>query len=149
MLTDARKKQPKLFEPVDRPVIVIGEKMGKQREGEDIFALEGNGTGDFVHEAIGPKTNIILTNIVNYYYPGNFDHKKKDMITEGILDIIHLIEFYNPRKIICLGNIAADYVRSIKTTVPVIELRHPSWVNRFHRRDRHLYVKQLSDELEQ
>lgn len=143
------KKQPKFFLPLNRPVIVVGEKMGRQRAGEDRFALEGNGTGDFVHEAIGDKTNIILTNIVNYYYEGNFDHKKKDLICEGILDLIHLIEFYSPKKIICLGNIAADYMRSIKTTIPIIEMRHPSWVNRFQRKHRDQYIKQLSNELEE
>lgn len=142
------KKQPKIIKVSQRPVIIVGEKMGKQRAGQDTYSLEGNRTGDFVHEAIEGIDNIILTNVVNHYYPGNFNH---DMyVGEGICDLIELFEEYNPKRIITLGNIAKDYVASIKA-VPhdceVINLPHPSWVNRFKSSERFIYVKNMRHEV--
>lgn len=145
------KKEPKFISVTSHPILVIGEKMGRQRAGQDRYALEGNGTGDFVHEAIGERGNIILTNIVNYYYEGNFD--KKRHVEEGLQDIIQLVLRYKPRKIITLGGIARDYIanmqRYIFKDIRVVSLPHPSWVNRFKRRNRLTYIKQLSDELDQ
>lgn len=145
------KKEPKFIDVTERPIIIVGEKMGKQRLGQNRYALEGNGTGDFVHEAIGDRQNIILTNIVNYFYPGDFKHTGPE-IAEGISDLIHLIEEHQPSKIICLGNIAAMYTRSIRiipSDCVVVEMRHPSWVNRFKSKERHEYIKLLTYELEQ
>lgn len=142
------KKLEKEFGPINRPIIIVGEKMGKQRLGESTYALEGNRTGDFVHEAIGKRTNIILTNIVNYYYEGNFDRSR--YVREGLIDLIWLFGKTNPSKIICLGNIAFEYVSSIDQFIPdgmieIVSFPHPSWINRFQSSNRHNYLKQLSD----
>jgi len=143
------KKKPKIFGPIDRPIIIIGEKMGRQRSGEDQYALEGNRTGDFIHEAIEGIDNLILTNVVNYYYAGNFDHTKH--VGEGITDLIELFETYHPRKVICLGNISWDYTNSIRWVIEndciVTKFPHPSWINRFRSSNRSEYIKLLRHEL--
>lgn len=145
------KAVPKLIGVTERPILIVGEKLNTQRPGY-IYALEGNRTGDYVHEAIGDKTNIILSNVVNELYKGNFDHKHP-AVAQGILELIELIETHQPSKIICLGGIARDYVLSLKPIIPsdckVVEQFHPSWVNRFKSKYRSQYIKQLSDELEQ
>ena len=128
------------------PIIIVGEKPNKTRDGSTL-SLTGNRTGDFVHEAIGPRENIILTNVVNELYPGEFDKNKG--IAEGILNLISLIELHRPRKIICLGEIASTYIRSISIiTGEIVDLKHPSWVNRFKHGERADYIKFLQDELD-
>lgn len=139
------KKQPKLINVSLEPIIIIGEKMGKQRKGKDKCALEGNRTGDFVHEAIGDKQNIILTNIVNYYYEGKFNPGKH--VVEGLEDLQELINFYEPCKIICLGTISYGYMKALKIKCPVVHLPHPSFINRFLSSQRQDYILKLRNEL--
>lgn len=141
------KKKPKYIGAISRPIIIVGEKMGQQRTGSDTYALEGNRTGDFVHEAIDDRENIVLTNIDNHFYPGIFDHKSPTLGI-GIADLIELFEEVNPSKIITLGSIAKEYIASIVTDCEVINLPHPSWINRFHSKNRSQYVKQLTDALD-
>jgi hypothetical protein len=142
------KKLEKFINVGIRPVIIVGEKMGRQRIGQDTYALEGNGTGDFVHEAIEDLDNIILTNVNNHYYKGDFDHNHPG-VREGLSDLFELFLLYEPVKIICLGNIAYNYVAKVKKPddCPVISFRHPSWINRFKRKTRHLFLEELRNEI--
>lgn len=135
---------PKFIGVTKDPILIVGEKPGNTRNNIH-YSLQGNRTGDFVDEAIDGRTNIILANIVNLQYRGDFDHKIG--VADGIIDLIEIIEVYKPRKIICLGNIAAKYIKSIKSDIPVVELRHPSWINRFRHKLRSEYLKILSNEL--
>lgn len=133
--------KPKFIGVIDHPIIIVGERPGKTRDGS-IFALQGNKTGDYVHEAIGDRQNLILTNLYNVLHEGDFDISK---VADGILNLIELIEIYDPSLIVTLGNPARDYVQSISIVeCPIISLPHPSWVNRFKNSYRHEYINQLS-----
>lgn len=136
---------PKFIGDTIFPILIVGEKPNTTRDGST-FALEGNRTGDFVHEAIGDRENIILTNVVNVLYAGEFRH---DMyVGDGVIDLMELINTYYPRKIICLGEIAKKYIDSIKHGITTFYMPHPSWINRFRHSTRHEYIKILSDELD-
>jgi hypothetical protein len=135
------KKQPKFIGVTVNPILIIGEKMGNQRKGQDKYALEGNRTGDFVHEAIGDRQNIILTNVVNYYHDFN------EHLAEGIRDLEHIIDTYRPSKIICLGGIALKYISKLNLEIPVVHLFHPSFINRFLSSTRADHIQKLRNEL--
>lgn len=138
------KYTPKIIGPIDHPTIIVGERPGKTRDGST-FALQGNRTGDFVHEAVGDKTNIILTNLYNVLHEGNFDIK---YVADGVLDLIELIEIYDPSLIVTLGNPARDYVQSISIIkCPIFSMQHPSWINRFQSSYRQDYINQLKHAL--
>lgn len=139
------KFTPKYIGVTQHPIIIVGEKPNKTRD-NSTFSLQGNRTGDFVSEAIGDRTNIILTNVVNLLYSGKFD--RKTGLADGILELIEMIEKHQPRKIICLGAIAAEYINSIKINIRLIKLPHPSFINRFLSSERDFYVKLLSDEID-
>lgn len=139
------KFTPKIIGDLNNPVIIVGEKPNTTRDGST-QSLVGNRTGDFVAEAIGDRTNIILTNVVNLFYKGDFDHTIG--VADGVLELIQLIEEHNPRKIICLGNIVRKYVDSIVSDCPKVYLRHPQWINRFRFKERSVYIKILQDELD-
>lgn len=142
------KKIPKFIFVTNNPVLIVGERMGKQRVGEDKFALEGNRTGDFVHEAIGDQENIILTNIHNYLYPGKFTDKFIHH-TECMYDLKEIILCNEPCKIICLGAVAAKYVKFLLPKSIVVVMPHPSYINRFQSSLRPSYIKWLSNEIKQ
>lgn len=137
--------KPKYIGLIKNPIIIIGEKPNTTRD-NSTFSLVGNRTGDFVAEAIGDRENIILTNVVNILYPGDFDRYKG--VADGINDLIHMFEEHKPRKIICLGGIAKEYVDSIVYDCPRVYLAHPSWINRFRSSLRHEYINILSNELD-
>lgn len=137
------KKQPKYIKVGINPVIIVGEKMGKQRIGQDKYALEGNRTGDFVHEAIDNQENIILTNIVNYYYPGNFNPNLNHM-DECLKELDELIILMQPSIIIALGGIAKHYLIKLGYRKRIIEFPHPSWINRFMSSKRNKYIELLN-----
>lgn len=146
------KKIPKIIGPIHHPILIVGEKIGKQRIDctERQYALVGNRTGDFVAEAIGSSTNIILTNLINHNIDGDFlKVVTKDMIQEGLLDLWMLIRFHEPCKIILLGGIAQRYARKIDGIMDykLVDLPHPSWINRFHSKDRHFYIEILKQHL--
>lgn len=129
----------------ERPLIIVGEKINKQRPDHwgYGYALLGNKTGDFIEEAIFGYSNLILTNVVNRYYPGDFDPKK--FIAEGLTDLIHMIEHENPSRIIALGGIAQKYVHSmvVPDDCDIVDFPHPAWINRFKSGYRHEYINQL------
>lgn len=138
------KFKPKFIGLIENPIIIVGEKPGRTRD-NSTYSLQGNKTGDFIDEAIGNKTNIILTNIVNHFYHGKFDDQ---YVGEGVLDLMNLIETYTPRKIITLGEHAKKWTLSIvDIKCPIISMSHPSWINRFQSKYRHEYIKFLANEL--
>lgn len=141
------KFRPKLLEVKDNPILIVGEKPGRTRD-NSTYSLQGNRTGDFVNEAIGTRTNLILTNVVNVLYNGTFRHDIH--VGDGLVELIALIEKFKPRKIICLGAVARDYVKSIKDLngTVVWEMPHPSYINRFLSSERSMYIKELSNELD-
>lgn len=147
------KKIPKLIGPIDHPVLIVGEKIGRQRNDctEKQYALVGNRTGDFVTEAIGDKTNIILTNLINHNLEGDIRKVDKKIINEGMIDLTLLIFTWYPRKIITLGNFVQDHLYKI---IPVNDLQfkviafpHPSWINRFRSSQRSEYINQLKNHI--
>lgn len=124
------KFQLKFIGPICHPIIIVGERPDDH-------------VTNFVLEAINDKTNIILTNVVNIPYPGKFVNDTR--AGDGLLELIELIEIYEPRKIICLGTVAGDYVDSIKDKgCEVFTILNPSLINKS---DRHIYLNQLSDAL--
>ena len=137
------KKIPKLIGVTNRPTIIVGEKPNKTRM-PTIHALIGNLTGDFVEEAIEGKTNLILTNVVNVLYHGRFDNT---YLGDGLLELLHLFETHQPKQVICLGGIAQKWVASIwrPSDCALVNLPHPSWVNRFRNKDRIDYVQALKN----
>lgn len=135
------KKIPKLIDVTERPVIIVGEKPGKTRVPCQ-YALVGNRTGDFVAEAIEGLPNIILTNVVNILYEGNFNGLG---LREGLTDLHELINTYKPRKIICLGSVAKKYVKAPAGCM-VSYMPHPSYINRFKSSERSHYIKHLRHE---
>lgn len=137
--------KPKFIGPLSNPTLIVGEKPNTTRDGSTV-SLVGNRTGDFVAEAIEDRTNIILTNVVNILYSGKFD--RTFGVADGVLELVQLIEDYKPRKIICLGGIAEEFVNSIVSDCPKICLRHPSWINRFRNKERLDYIKILQNELD-
>ncbi len=136
------KFEPKFIEVSSNPVIIVGERPNTTRDGSR-FALQGNRTGDYVTEAILGFSNIILTNVTNYLYPGDF--RKDTTLGDGVLELMQLVETYQPSKIICLGGIAYEYAP--RGNHKIIKLLHPSWVNRFMSSEREHYIKQFRDEL--
>lgn len=139
------KFSPKHIGITQNPIIIVGEKPGTTRDNSTL-ALSGNRTGDFVHEAIGDRQNIILTNIVNEYYSGSFDHSRG--LADGILELIELIETYKPSGIITLGQISHEYTMSIVHPYPVWNMPHPSYINRFYHSLRGDYIKRLQNEID-
>jgi len=95
--------------------------------------FHGNKTGDLVEKAIEGKTNIILTNACNWQQPTYVDW------IEGGADLGELIWKYKPRKVICLGKVAAQMVRyeingyDEKELPELVLLQHPSFIIRFNR----------------
>lgn len=147
------KSIPKLIGKIDRPIIIVGEKPGYQHKGkESPYSLEGNRTGDFVAEAIGNSTNIILTNVVNELYTGNFDHTHEN-VAVGLHELYELFKKYNPSKIICLGVIAERYVYEMagemKLNAVLVKFPHPSWINRFRSKYRSEYIHQLKKHIDE
>lgn len=147
------KFSPKIIGPIDRPTIIVGEKPGKQRvHQQSKHSLHGNRTGDFVHTAIEGLTNIILTNVTNSLYKGDF--RKDETLQEGVQELEKLFKEYLPSKVICLGAHAAKYAASISMRRHVLEkdcevicLPHPSWVSRFHYKEKPEYIKKLTDSI--
>jgi uracil-DNA glycosylase len=139
------KYLPKFIEVSDNPIIIVGERPGLTRDGSQ-FALYGNRTGDFVHEAIDDKKNLILTNLYNVLHEGDFDLRH---VADGVLDLIELIEIYEPSLIVTLGKPAETYVQSISIIkCPIYSMPHPSWINRFKSKYRQDYINQLKHELD-
>lgn len=142
-----QKSIPKLIGVVDRPIIIVGEKPARQHLGkESPYSLEGNRTGEFVAEAISGYSNLILTNVVNVLYQGNFNHGGR-YLQQGLFELSLLIKEHSPSKIICLGAISSHYVNHLNPVVPpdceVISFPHPSWINRFRSKERSEYIHQL------
>jgi uracil-DNA glycosylase len=105
---------------------------GKQRRRDrnhEVF--HGNRTGDLVEEVVGDYGNVFLTNVFNYWTHGKI---KKEIILLGMKELKEDIKFFEPQKIICLGNFAFDKVCSIEgLKMTIIKLPHPSYILRFNK----------------
>ena len=127
------------------PIIIVGEKPDKTRN-NSVQALQDCDIGDFINEAISGHKNIILTNIVNLLYKGPFD--RNIGVGEGILDLISLVEEYEPKKIIALGEYAFVYASSIKTQCEVINLIYSNQATLLKNELKNDYIKKLRNELD-
>lgn len=123
--------------------MIVGQNPGRQREGQqNCQVFHGNRTGDLVEEAIEGLTNIILTNACNYQLP-----HEQGMDYEGWAELRYLIQKHEPRKVICLGEVAYNVVlRQRIKGLKIVKMVHPSWVNRFNHGDRKPFIKQLRRE---
>ena len=112
------------------PIFIVGQNPGKRGFNDSPYAWDGaTRTSNFVRECIQGHHNLYLSNVCNY----------KDLtiphVEEGVEDLKRDIKRYMPRKIICLGAFAFDYVSKIvnpESGIKVYRLAHPSYVLRFN-----------------
>lgn len=129
------KFKDRYIEVTERPCLIIGERPGKQRKNDqngEVF--HGNRSGDFIEKVIEGKTNIVLTNVQQVYYPGSLRLKGKEH-SDGIVSLYNLISRVNPKLIICLGQYASQSLEMMpfQRDCKVISLPHPSWTLRFNK----------------
>jgi uracil-DNA glycosylase len=137
------KFSPRFIEPLLAPVMIVGLCPGRQRKKDQNFLVfHGNRTGDLVEEIIKDQDNIILTNTSNWIK----QDQHKLSAHEGAKDLIDIVSRFKPRKIICLGTYAFNFVNDRGFTVPIVHLPHPSWVLRFNK-DKNNYIKKFKHEL--
>lgn len=72
-------------------------------------------------------------------------------VLEGIQELTNLIQEFQPRKIICLGNFAYRTVISLVATdriqdVDIVKLPHPSYIVRFNK-DKQEYKLKIRKEV--
>lgn len=140
-----KAKEWKITKP--RPVFLVGQIPGVQREGhKNRIVFEGNRTGDFITYQILPNVSYVyLTNISNYYTYGTFIKK---YIDKGLNELKADLKFYNPSKVITLGNFAYNHFKIKRWTnlFNVVLLPHPSHILRFNK-DINEYKKLLINEI--
>lgn len=133
------------IEVTERPVIIVGERPGRQRKKDrNQQCFHGNRTGDFVESVIDGKINIILTNVQQEYYSGSLRLTGIEHVN-GFYALNSLIRKMNPRHIICLGKYAHESVMCIihlPQDCKVTSLPHPSWTLRFNK-SKKLYYEAL------
>lgn len=119
-----------------RPTIIIGERPGRQRlRDQNGLVFHGNRTGDFVEEWIKDRTNIVLTNIQQVYYPGRARFKGTEH-SNGIISLHNLVARMRPKHVVCLGQYAAKclvMISCLPEDCKVTSLPHPSYVLRFNK----------------
>src|SRR5574343_483225 len=139
------KYKIKKIEVTENPIIIIGMCPGKQRSNfKTGVVFEGNRTGDLVLKIIEGRKNIILTNIFNY----EKEYKCKEIIRDGLLDIVYLIREHYPKKVIILGQFAKDHAMYIMKYYKIhhVFLKHPSYIIRFNK-DLKKYITKFKKEL--
>jgi uracil-DNA glycosylase len=140
ILTKAVKFKTVWVNVADNPVIIVGQNPGRQRFSKQDFTVwSGNRSGDLLTGCLTNCDNYVLTNVCNY------QDMTEQNISDGLKDLQVMISVLSPRKIICLGNFAYDYVKSM-TLVPVIKLEHPSYIARFNK-DKADYKRRLCGEV--
>lgn len=144
------KFQPSLKAVGKRPILIVGERPGKQRLGTaEQKAFHGNKSGDFIEEIIKDYGNIVITNAINFQET-EFE-SLNDLILDGAYDLRQLIKKYEPKRIIALGKRARLTIDNITDNGNssiladdcfVFYLPHPSFVLRF-RKDIGMYQKTI------
>lgn len=133
------------IEVTERPVIIVGERPGRQRpKDSNQECFHGNRTGDFVESVIDGMKNIILTNTQQEYYSGSLRLTGTEHVN-GITALTALIRKVNPKRVICLGKYAHESVMNIvhfRQDCEVTSLPHPSWTLRFNK-DKKVYYEAL------
>lgn len=128
------------------PTLIVGQNPGRQRLGEESHVVwEGNRSSDFLMECLFEVPNTILTNVCLY------QRMTHENVLEGIQELTNLIQEFQPRKIICLGNFAYRTVISLVATdriqdVDIVKLPHPSYIVRFNK-DKQEYKLQIRKEV--
>jgi uracil-DNA glycosylase len=130
------KMKPRFIDVTANPIMIVGERPGKQRKKSKVdYVFHGNRTGDFIEKAISGHTNLILTNGINLYSKADITNDRLYQ-HKGQKELMKLINDYNPKKIICLGNFAELQIYKIygaaKLPFELIKLAHPSYVLRFN-----------------
>lgn len=147
MTSISEKFEAKSLGELNKPVFIVGQCPGKQRKDEQTRVVwSGNRSGKFISEILQGKTNIYLTNILNYHVDGAISD---ELVVKGISELQHDIEKLNPRKIICLGNFAGDTIKNklpLKIYIPIVILNHPSYILRFNK-DKNAYTRKLLNNL--
>lgn len=127
----------------DHGVFIVGQCPGSQRSKDKNFKVfHGNRTGDFVEEVLQGKSNIYLTNAFNYYVWQEDD--LKPYVETGYVELKADVDRLKPRKIVCLGTAAHKQVARLKLGIPVITIKHPSYILRFSG-DKSDYKKKFLD----
>lgn len=148
-MDDMVKYETREIGVIKNPVFVVGQCPGKiyrkalVKNKDKKIVFYGNRTGDLVEEMIVGVDNLFLTNVLNYYVKGKIT---ADQVKLGLQELKNDVKRLQPRKIVCLGKFAALHVHSFDFNVPVIELRHPSYVIRFNE-DRVKYTELFKESL--
>lgn len=130
--------------PKENPIFVVGACPGKQREGcKTNIVWEGNRSGDYLFDLVKNKSNVFMTNVFNWYVVGKVNPQ---IIKDGKEELKQEIIKRNPIRVICLGNLAFQTVKSIMDEVenarPFLSLYHPSYILRFNK-DQKEYEDQI------
>lgn len=111
-------------------VMIVGQNPGKQRNGEQTGVVwEGNRSADFLLACLDGISGVFLTNACNYQDPSAED------LLEGSEDLRSAIEVWQPKRVICLGEIAYAAVDALEIVPPsqISVFFHPSFVVRFNK----------------
>lgn len=128
------------------PIFIVGMCPGKQRKkNQTRIVWEGNRSGDLMTRIIRGKKNLFLTNAFNYYVDGDVP---ENIIDEGKFDLLEDIYRYNPRKVLCFGEVARKTIKELDVVkCPIKLFKHPSYILRFNL-DKEKYIKEVRGELD-